>query len=316
MNISRSSLDSTFNGEESNSRVNLNNAMLLSIDDEILSNSGDESFFDAHNSVFSLSNEETKTDTSTSINVEQTKHISCSLEHSNSTSLILFSLTKSHLSCKNNDYTDNSIQNSNNFQFLQNKDMKQENFVTNKHIPLRILLKQMLDEILGKCSRHIKQSHTTCSNRYLSNECLINSSNSIKKSDNTFEINNNDPCLTQNHNNMIATSIENVTDTDQIDASSSQDISVCLSSKLVSNQLVTILEDSNENTSNSQLKDSPNWSAKYVAKVTNFSFKKLESIGKKLFITSDISDNETTTSSNMSSDIEILNKKICQQANN
>ena len=278
--------------EESNSRLNLDNAMLM---DEILSDNSDESFYDTMNG-------------NTSIAIRQSDNILNTSEYYDSTSFFSLPDTKSHANCNN----ENPI-NVNNSQHQQDvKAEKKDN--THAPVSLKTLLRQMFDEILGK-SDSAKQTNETDSTRNVDNEFLSSNNNLTDRSHNTFEKNNNSICQTKKFHNMIKISTEGVNDPSKINASPSCD--TYTSNRLDSERLITILENSNESSSNSQQNESINWSGKCIGKLKNIFSWKLNNkcTNKQIFTTSEICD-DISISSDTSTEIDIVNKEIFQKINN
>lgn len=173
------------------------------------------------------------------------------------------------------------------------------------YIPLRTLLRNMFEEILGKYNGIGRQSNVSSINRSTNS-----SDNSMDNWDN--EVNNNlFICQTQksNKSNIVVTTVDNVKDPDKIIALSSQRI-------LDSRSINTILENSNESSSNSQINDlSSKWSGRLIDKLRNFaSHRREKKYRNHVLITSDIS-NESTSSS-ISSDVKKVTEEIFQKANN
>lgn len=171
------------------------------------------------------------------------------------------------------------------------------------YIPLRTLLRNMFEEILGKYNGIGRQSNVSSINRSTNS-----SDNSMDNWDN--EVNNNlFICQTQKSNNIVVTTVDNVKDPDKIIALSSQRI-------LDSRSINTILENSNESSSNSQINDlSSKWSGRLIDKLRNFaSHRREKKYRNHVLITSDIS-NESTSSS-ISSDVKKVTEEIFQKANN
>ncbi|XP_033315394.1 myb-like protein D isoform X1 [Bombus bifarius] len=305
-------------GKRSSSRINLNDAMFMSINDEVFSYSDNECFHDILDSSISLRNEDTEIDISVATNTEGSKHISSIFEHNDSTSLFSLPRTKSDSDYVSNNLTNDFLQNSSNLQHQQDMDTEKDNFKTNKDVSLRTLLRQMFDEILGRHDS-TKQLDKTYINRHSSNEFLSNNGNLTDKSDSAFEINNNDPvCQTQKFNNMATTSINNINNYSKSKISSSFNTSSL--DRFNSEQLITILEDSNESSSNSELNNSQEYSGRCIGKLKHFFPRKVVNkwMSRKIFTTSDISEisDATTMSSNISTDIEILSKEILKKADN
>ncbi|KOC60320.1 hypothetical protein WH47_08692 [Habropoda laboriosa] len=168
----------------------------------------------------------------------------------------------------------------------------------------------MFDEILGKYNNPVKESNATCSTRNSVNECSLNNSNLlITKLDNTHETHNNDSLqLVQKPNYTVIMSIKNIKDSGNTKVLSSHDTSMSFLSGFVPNNLVTILENSNEDTSNSEIYRSFDWSKTYIGKLPKLSPDNVMGkycTSKTIFTTSDINDSETSLSSNISNDIEI-----------
>ncbi|XP_060816535.1 putative uncharacterized protein DDB_G0267716 isoform X1 [Bombus pascuorum] len=313
-----SSTDKTYSCKNSSSRINLNDAMFMSINDEVFSYSGNECFPDALDSGLSLRNEDTEIDISVATNTKGSKHISSIFEHNDSTSLFSLPRTKPDSDCVSNNLTNDYLQNSSNLQHQQDMDTEKDNCKANKDVSLRTLLRQMFDEILGRHDS-TKQLGKTYINKHSSNEFLSNDSNLTDKSDSSFEINNNDPIFqTQKFNNMSTTSINNINNYSKSKVSSLSNTSSL--DRFNSEQLITILEDSNESSSNSELNDSHEYSGRCIGKLKHFFPRKIVNkwTSRKIFTTSDISEISDTTnmSSNISTEIEILSKEIFKKADN
>ncbi|KAK1116947.1 hypothetical protein K0M31_017100 [Melipona bicolor] len=261
--------------------------------DEILSDTSDESFYDTMNE-------------NTSIAIKQSENISNMSEYYDSTSFLSLPDTKSHTNCKNE-----NLINVNNSQHLQDvKAEKKDN--THTSVSLKTLLRQMFDEILGK-SDSAKQTNGIDSTRNLENEFSSSNSNLTDRSNNTFETNNNSMCETEKFHDMIKTSTEDANDPSKINASPSCDTYTL--NRLNSERLITILENSNESSSNSQQIESNTWSGKCIGKLKNFfSWKLNKCTNKQIFTTSEISDN-ISISSDTSTEIDIVNKEIFQKIN-
>lgn len=171
------------------------------------------------------------------------------------------------------------------------------------YIPLRTLLRNMFEEILGKYNGIGRQSNVSSINRSTNS-----SDNSMDNWDN--EVNNNlFICQTQKSNNIVVTTVDNVKDPDKIIALSSQRI-------LDSRSINTILENSNESSSNSQINDlSSKWSGRLIDKLRNFaSHRREKKYRNHVLITSDISNESTSLS--ISSDVKKVTEEIFQKANN
>ncbi|XP_043790680.1 putative uncharacterized protein DDB_G0274405 isoform X1 [Apis laboriosa] len=260
----------SFYSESSNSSISLNKAMLMSVDDNTL-NSNNNSCY--HSYV-----------------EEQNETL---FEHTDSTSLKPLS---------NFTINSNSEQeNSDNLEDTQHTNIEEENH--EGYIPLRTLLRNMFEEILGKYNGITRQSNVSSINR------SSNSDNSMDNWDNADEVNNNLLiCQTQKSNNIVITTIDNVKDPDKIIGLSSQHI-------LDSRSINTILENSNESSSNSQINDSSKWSGRLIDKLRNFtSHRREKKYRNHIFITSDIS-NESISSS-ISGDVKKVTEEIFQKANN
>lgn len=213
-------------------------------------------------------------------------------EHTDSTSLKPLSNFDSNLEQENSD----------NLEDTQHTNIEEENH--EGYIPLRTLLRNMFEEILGKYNGITRQSNVSSINR------SSNSDYSMDNWDNADEVNNNILiCQTQKSNNIVITTIDNVKDSDKIITLSSQHI-------LDSRSINTILENSNESSSNSQRNDSSKWSGRLIDKLKNFTSHRREKKyrNRHIFITSDIS-NESTSSS-ISDDVKKVTEEIFQKANN
>lgn len=213
-------------------------------------------------------------------------------EHTDSTSLKPLSNFDSNLEQENSD----------NLEDTQHTNIEEENH--EGYIPLRTLLRNMFEEILGKYNGITRQSNVSSINR------SSNSDYSVDNWDNADEVNNNILiCQTQKSNNIVITTIDNVKDSDKIITLSSQHI-------LDSRSINTILENSNESSSNSQRNDSSKWSGRLIDKLKNFTSHRREKKyrNRHIFITSDIS-NESTSSS-ISDDVKKVTEEIFQKANN
>lgn len=192
-------------------------------------------------------------------------------------------------------------ENSDNLEDTQHTNIEEKNHES--YIPLRTLLRNMFEEILGKYNGIGRQSNVSSINRSTNS-----SDNSMDNWDN--EVNNNlFICQTQKSNNIVITTVDNVKDPDKIIALSSQHI-------LDSRSINTILENSNESSSNSQINDlSSKWSGRLIDKLRNFaSHRREKKYRNHILITSDIS-NESTSSS-ISSDVKKVTEEIFQKANN
>lgn len=260
--------------ESSNSTISLNKAMLMSIDDNDMLNSDNNNNSCYHSYI-----------------EEQNETL---FEHTDSTSLKPLS---------NFTIDSNSEQeNSDNLEDEQRTNIEEENH--EGYIPLRTLLRNMFEEILGKYNGIARQSNVSSINR------SSNSDYSMDNWDNADEVNNNLLiCQTQKSNNIVITTIDNVKDPDKIIALSSQHI-------LDSRSINTILENSNESSSNSQRNDSSKWSGRLIDKLKNFTSHRREKKyrNQHIFITSDIS-NESISSS-ISGDVKKVTEEIFQKANN
>ncbi|XP_043790688.1 putative uncharacterized protein DDB_G0292292 isoform X2 [Apis laboriosa] len=224
----------SFYSESSNSSISLNKAMLMSVDDNTL-NSNNNSCY--HSYV-----------------EEQNETL---FEHTDSTSLKPLS---------NFTINSNSEQeNSDNLEDTQHTNIEEENH--EGYIPLRTLLRNMFEEILGKYNGITRQSNVSSINR------SSNSDNSMDNWDNADE------------------------------------------HILDSRSINTILENSNESSSNSQINDSSKWSGRLIDKLRNFtSHRREKKYRNHIFITSDIS-NESISSS-ISGDVKKVTEEIFQKANN
>ncbi|XP_043790695.1 putative uncharacterized protein DDB_G0292292 isoform X3 [Apis laboriosa] len=202
----------SFYSESSNSSISLNKAMLMSVDDNTL-NSNNNSCY--HSYV-----------------EEQNETL---FEHTDSTSLKPLS---------NFTINSNSEQeNSDNLEDTQHTNIEEENH--EGYIPLRTLLRNMFEEILGKYNGITRQSNHILDSRSIN----------------------------------------------------------------------TILENSNESSSNSQINDSSKWSGRLIDKLRNFtSHRREKKYRNHIFITSDIS-NESISSS-ISGDVKKVTEEIFQKANN
>lgn len=192
-------------------------------------------------------------------------------------------------------------ENSDNLEDTQHTNIEEKNHES--YIPLRTLLRNMFEEILGKYNGIGRQSNVSSINRSTNS-----SDNSMDNWDN--EVNNHlFICQTQKSNNIVITTVDNIKDPDKIIALSSQHI-------LDSRSINTILENSNESSSNSQINDlSSKWSGRLIDKLRNFaSHKREKKYRNHILITSDIS-NESTSSS-ISSDVKKVTEEIFQKANN
>lgn len=192
-------------------------------------------------------------------------------------------------------------ENSDNLEDTQHTNIEEKNHES--YIPLRTLLRNMFEEILGKYNGIGRQSNVSSINRSTNS-----SDNSMDNWDN--EVNNHlFICQTQKSNNIVITTVDNVKDPDKIIALSSQHI-------LDSRSINTILENSNESSSNSQINDlSSKWSGRLIDKLRNFaSHRREKKYRNHILITSDIS-NESTSSS-ISSDVKKVTEEIFQKANN
>ncbi|CAL7944427.1 unnamed protein product [Xylocopa violacea] len=340
-NSSRYSPSSTFSYEESNSEVDLNKAILLSNDESILSHFSDEILYDTNGFSFSSSNIETDAK-SFACSAEENKDLSHPFHLNDSTQYMCLPSRRNRSNYKNNKST--IMQNLNNLQCQNLITTIEEYQETNKYIPLRVQLKQIFDEMLRKCNNITKESSTRYSNKSstsefsrlkcsnessisefsstrCSNKCstsgfsLSSSSLSTNNLDNTSEINNiNLLCQTEEPDRIIATSTENLQNTNKSNNMSSHNTSIYCFAR----RLVTILEDSYESSSNSQLENSCDWTGRCIARLNNFTIKKLENkycTDERIFITSDISDSDSTMSSHFSSDMETLGREIFQKAN-
>lgn len=192
-------------------------------------------------------------------------------------------------------------ENSDNLEDTQHTNIEEENH--EGYIPLRTLLRNMFEEILGKYNGITRQSNVSSTNR------SSNSDNSMDNWDNADEVNNNLlVCQTQKSSNIVITTIDNVKDPDKIIGLSSQHI-------LDSRSINIILENSNESSSNSQINDSSKWSGRLIDKLRNFtSHRREKKYRNHIFITSDIS-NESISSS-ISGDVKKVTEEIFQKANN
>lgn len=205
----------SFYSESSNSTISLNKAMLMSIDDNDMLNSDIN-----NNSYHSYIEEQNET----------------LFEHTDSTSLKPLS---------NFTIDSNSEQeNSDNLEDEQRTNIEEENH--EGYIPLRTLLRNMFEEILGKYNGIARQSNHILDSRSIN----------------------------------------------------------------------TILENSNESSSNSQRNDSSKWSGRLIDKLKNFTSHRREKKyrNQHIFITSDIS-NESISSS-ISGDVKKVTEEIFQKANN
>lgn len=192
-------------------------------------------------------------------------------------------------------------ENSDNLEDTQHTNIEEKNHES--YIPLRTLLRNMFEEILGKYNGIGRQSNVSSINRSTNS-----SDNSMDNWDN--EVNNHlFICQTQKSNNIVITTVDNIKDPDKIIALSSQHI-------LDSRSINTILENSNESSSNSQINDlSSKWSGRLIDKLRNFaSHRREKKYRNHILITSDIS-NESTSSS-ISSDVKKVTEEIFQKANN
>lgn len=212
-------------------------------------------------------------------------------EHTDSTSLKPLSNFDSNLEQENSD----------NLEDTQHTNIEEENH--EGYIPLRTLLRNMFEEILGKYNGITRQSNVSSINR------SSNSDYSMDNWDNADEVNNNILICQTQKSNIVITTIDNVKDSDKIITLSSQHI-------LDSRSINTILENSNESSSNSQRNDSSKWSGRLIDKLKNFTSHRREKKyrNRHIFITSDIS-NESTSSS-ISDDVKKVTEEIFQKANN
>lgn len=228
----------SFYSESSNSTISLNKAMLMSIDDNDMLNSDNNNNSCYHSYI-----------------EEQNETL---FEHTDSTSLKPLS---------NFTIDSNSEQeNSDNLEDEQRTNIEEENH--EGYIPLRTLLRNMFEEILGKYNGIARQSNVSSINR---------SSNSDYSMDNWDNAD------------------EHILDSRSIN---------------------TILENSNESSSNSQRNDSSKWSGRLIDKLKNFTSHRREKKyrNQHIFITSDIS-NESISSS-ISGDVKKVTEEIFQKANN
>ncbi|XP_061935416.1 uncharacterized protein DDB_G0292186-like isoform X3 [Apis cerana] len=202
----------SFYSESSNSTISLNKAMLMSIDDDNTLNSDNNSCYHSYIE-------------------EQNETL---FEHTDSTSLKPLSNFDSNLEQENSD----------NLEDTQHTNIEEENH--EGYIPLRTLLRNMFEEILGKYNGITRQSNHILDSRSIN----------------------------------------------------------------------TILENSNESSSNSQRNDSSKWSGRLIDKLKNFTSHRREKKyrNRHIFITSDIS-NESTSSS-ISDDVKKVTEEIFQKANN
>ncbi|CAK9811194.1 hypothetical protein ANTPLA_LOCUS6921 [Anthophora plagiata] len=305
---SKKSFDSTLSCEELNTGGNLTNALLISTDETFLSKAGDEIFYNAYEPYSPSRN----------IGIEKDWQFSDIFEHTDSTNLISLSDTRTNLN--KNEYVDDSMQHSNNLLYQQDTNVEKKNHETNKYVPLRVLLRRMFDEILGKYTKPIKDSSTTDFTKNSINECSLNNNKLlITKLDNTHEIHNTDSlCHVQKLNNTVVTSIKDINDSSKSNGLSSHDVSVSFLDKFLPKKLVTILENSIEDTSNSDIYSSFDLTERYIGRLPKLPPENITGkwcISKKIFNTSDINDSETSISSTISSEIEIVNTEIFRKRN-
>ncbi|CAK9823779.1 hypothetical protein ANTRET_LOCUS2052 [Anthophora retusa] len=305
---SKKSFDSTLSCEELNTEGNLNNALLTSTDEKFLSNASDEISYDIYEPHSQSRN----------IGIEKNWQFSDLFEHTDSTKFISLSDTRTNLN-KSDEYINDLLQHSNNLRYQQDTNVEKKNHETNKHVPLTILLRHMFDEILGKYTKPTKDSNTTDSTKSSINECSLNNNKLlITKLDNTHEIHNTDLlCHVQKLNNIVVTSIKDVNDSNKTNGLSSHDVSVSFSDRFLPKKLVTILENSIEDTSNSEIYSSFDLTERYIGRLPKLPPENITGkccISKKIFNTSDMNDSETSISS-ISSEIEIVNAEIFRKRN-
>lgn len=272
----------------------MNDAILLSSNEEILLKSDDDIFYDTTEFSFSQSSDLTATDIS---NIsEEEGYTSCSdlSVSTDSTSMLSLPSPKSNFKRVNTNNDLASSQNSNNLKDQQNLKI----YETDKDIPLRVILKRMFNEILGK---HIKELDTSCS---------------TNEPDNRVEINDNNPLYQLPKDDGLCPTSDNIKDSNMDNMLSSHDTLIHVLNKRYSRDLETILEQSNESSSASVQQSTSNWSGKCMSELKNLSFQKISKhwIHDKIFITSDIGDS-ISSETNTSTDIEVISKEIFKQLN-
>ncbi|XP_012136883.2 uncharacterized protein LOC105662025 [Megachile rotundata] len=278
-------LKSTLSSEDSRLKECLNDAILLSSNEEILSKSFDEIFYDTNEFSFSWNNNITESDISDVSDVEIYKSCSNLLEDNDTTSFLALPPSKP---CGKiiNDKDPDPVQNLDNFQNSIKEDCEAD-----KNVPLKIVLKRMFHEILGK---YMKEPNTACS---------------VSEPNNNVKINNNDSesKLSESNHSYSSESVDVTLPSD--------DTSVDVSSKCCQTKLETILEQSNENYGTTYQPPS-SWSEKCIKKLTNFPCRKFNKhwISDKIFITGDTEDS-VSSESNASCDIEMLSMEIFKKLN-
>nr|XP_034182560.1 uncharacterized protein LOC117605389 [Osmia lignaria] len=281
----------TFSWEDSQLSENLNDAILLSSNEEILSKSNDDIFYDTTEFSFSSDNNLKATDISNISEAEGYKSCSDLSVSTDSTSML-------SLPCPKSNFKDNNVlalsQNSNNLKDQQNVKI----YEIDKNVPLRVELKRMFNEILGK---HMKELSTSCS---------------TNESDNSVEINDNDPLYQLSKDDDLCPTSENIKDSNMDNMLSLHDTSIHVLNKWCSRDLETILEHSNESSNTSFQQSTSNWSGKCMSELKNLSFQKISKhwIHDKIFITSDIGDS-ISSETNTSTGIEVISKEIFRELN-
>ena len=337
----------TFSWEDSQLPENLNDAILLSSNEEILSKSDNDIFYDTTEFSFSSDNNLKATDISNISEAEGYKSCSDFSVNTDSTSML-------SLPCPKSNFKDNNVlassQNSNNLKDQQNVKI----YETDKDVPLRVELKHMFNEILGK---HIKELSISCSTnepvlassqnsnnlkdqqnvkiyetdkdvplrvelKHMFNEILgkhvneLSTSCSTNESDNPVEINDNDLLYQLPKDDDLCPTSENIKDSNMDNMLSLHDTSIHVLNKWCSRDLETILEHSNESSNTSFQQSTSNWSGKCMSELKNLSFQKISKhwIHDKIFITSDIGDS-ISSETNTSTGIEVISKEIFRELN-
>lgn len=306
-------LKSTLSSEDSRSKECLNNAILLSSNEEILSKSIDEIFYDTNEFSFSWNNNLSESDVSDINEVEIYKSCSDLLEDNDDTSFVVLPSLKKYTKIISDEDDPDPAQDLNNFQNPIKEDCEVEN------VPLKIILKRMFHEILGK---YMKEPSTVCSVSEANNNVEINNNDSlcqgkymkepstassVSQPNNNVEINNDSVCqVSRSNHSSSSETVGNV-------SLPSDDTSVDVSNKWCSAKLETILEQSNENCTH---QSSSSWSEKCIRKLANFPYPKFNKrwISNKIFITGDTEDS-ISSESNASYDIEMLSKEIFKKLN-
>lgn len=266
-------------GKKSRCKVNLNDARFMSIDEEILSNSDTETFYNTYD--IQMNNTNITVDTSITSDIEQTEHFLNSFEITDSTSIASLPNGKAYTErfyIENVDLpqTLNNYHLQNDLRNQQDTNTIKRNNQINKHIPLKLLLRRMFDEILGHRTNSKKEMNKIHSNKTSIRKCSFKSCSSLNSEfDNRSNINNKD---------STTISIMHMDDCNK---------------------------NSNEDTASSYVHNSFD-SGKYVSRLTILPLQKLkskQSIDANIFITNYIIDIKDNTNSSIYSNIDITNEK-------